>query len=88
MSIAILRAETTGHLITFEVCPVYNKGCQCPDAAGHRFFTFSSAPLGQKKFTPEEWQAICAREALLLVQAANAPVPERVPVARLVGMTL
>ena len=57
MSIAILRAETTGHLITFEVCPVYNKGCQCPDAAGHRFYAYLAAPEAGDKRLAEEWQA-------------------------------
>ena len=104
MGIAILSAAESSVGIaagvTFIVCPHYASGCQCPRndegalVAPHPEYTYGPPPAGedgQPIEAADTWYARHAREALLLVEAAQQPAPEPTPaadVAGLVGLTL
>ncbi|MDO8611275.1 MAG: hypothetical protein Q7R32_00430 [Dehalococcoidia bacterium] len=85
MAARIQRAEQQGGFLRLEVCPTFTGGaCQCSDPGRqHAFPEYAGAPpAGAAR---RAWQGTCAREALLLVEAAP-PVVETV--AALVGLTL
>ncbi|MDO8605093.1 MAG: hypothetical protein Q7R40_01025 [Phaeospirillum sp.] len=85
MAARIQAAEQEGGFLRLEVCPTFTGGaCQCSDPGRqHAFPEYAGAPpAGAAR---RAWQGTCAREALLLAEAA-APAP--VTVTALVGTTL